>query len=174
MNKVIKLAGQNLGVSAISDQTKENNATKILFDAGVRYQTEFYGFVFGMSIRNFGSNLKREEIDVQLPLLFSLGASIDVIQIITQERKNNNELVLAADFLHPNNYTERVNLGIEYKFLHMFFLRGGYQTNRDLASWSGGIGLFTSISDYDLEVNYSYSSFELFDSVSRLSLLFAL
>ena len=52
-------------------------------------------------------------------------------------------------------------------------LRGGYQTNRDLASWSGGLGLNTSLSDYDIEVSYSYSSFEIFDSVNRVSLVFS-
>jgi len=55
----------------------------------------------------------------------------------------------------------------------MFALRGGYQTNRDLASWSAGLGFNASVSDSDIEVNYSYSSFEIFDSVNRISLTFS-
>ena len=58
----LKLAGQNLGQSLLSGGLKDNNATKLVFDAGVKYNTGFKGFVFGMSIRNFSSNIKREEI----------------------------------------------------------------------------------------------------------------
>ncbi len=168
----IKFAGQNLGRNVYSDGTeKENDAVKLAFDAGVRYNTGYKGFVFGMYIRNFSSNIKRELIDEQLPLIFSLGASINAMEILNFDPSSS--LILSIDFLHQNNYSERVNIGMEYKFLNMIALRGGYQTNRDLASWSGGIGLNTTFIGYDVEVGYSYSRFELFDSVNRLSLSFA-
>lgn len=168
----VKLAGQNLGRNVFIDGTeKDNDAVKLAFDAGVRYNTGYKGFVFGMYIRNFSSNIKRELNDEQLPLIFALGASINAMEILNLNPVN--PLTLSVDFLHQNNYSERVNLGLEYRFLNMISLRGGYQTNRDLASWSGGIGLSTSLAGYDLEVNYSYSRFEIFDSVNRLSLLFS-
>jgi hypothetical protein len=169
----LKLAGQNLGQSSFSGTTKDNDASKIAFDAGVRYQTGFKQFTFGMFIRNFATSIQREEIEEQLPLLFSFGASINVMEIIVEEISEDNQLTVAADFLHQNSYSERLNLGLEYKFLGMLAVRGGYQTNRDLASWSGGIGLNGSLADYDIEVNYSYSSFEFFTSVNRVSLIFS-
>jgi hypothetical protein len=167
----VRLAGQNLGESLLSSGLKQNNATKAVFDLGVRYKTGFKGFTFGMSIRNFSSNIKREEIDEQLPLLFTLGGAVNLMEIIDPEQSSS--LFFAADFLHQNNYSERVNLGLEYRFLDMVSIRGGYQTNRDLASWSGGIGLYYTLFDDDIEVNYSYSRFEVFDSVSRFSLVFS-
>lgn len=168
----VKLAGQNLGRNVYSDgNEKDNDAVKLAFDAGVRYNTGYKGFVFGMYIRNFSSNIKRELIEEQLPLVFALGASINAMEIINFDPESS--LILSVDFLHQNNYSERVNLGMEYKLFNMVALRGGYQTNRDLASWSGGIGLNTSLSGYDVEVSYSYSSFEIFDSVNRLSLNFS-
>lgn len=168
----VKLAGQNLGRNVYSDGVeKDNDAVKLAFDAGVRYNTGYKGFVFGMYIRNFSSNIKRELIDEQLPLIFSLGASIDAMQAFNLA--SDNSLILSVDFLHQNNYSERVNIGMEYKLFDMISLRGGYQTNRDLASWSGGIGVNTSLIGYDVEVAYSYSSFEIFNSVNRLSLSFA-
>lgn len=173
MGVTMKLAGQNLGQSKFGADTKDNDATKIAFDAGVRYQTGYKEFSFGMFIRNFATNIKREEIEEQLPLLFSFGASINLMQLVSEEMSKDNSVVLAADFLHQNNYSERVNLGLEYKFMNMVSLRGGYQTNRDLASWSGGVGFHTTLSDYNIEFNYSYSSFEIFDSVNRLSLIFS-
>jgi len=173
MGLTMKLAGQKLGQSTFGGSTEDNNASKIAFDAGVRYQTGFKHFTFGMFIRNFATNVKREEIEEQLPLLFSFGASINVMEIVTEEFSEDNQITFAADFLHQNNYSERVNFGLEYNFLGMVSLRGGYQTNRDLASWSAGLGLNTSLSDYDIEVNYSYSSFEFFTSVNRVSLIFS-
>ncbi len=168
----VKLVGQNLGESLLSNGVKKNNASKLAFDAGVRYLTGFKSFGFGMMIRNFASNIKREELDEQLPLMFTLGAGMNIMDLIDPEQSNS--LYLAVDFVHQNNFSERVNFGMEFKFMDMLSVRGGYQTNRDLASWSGGIGLNTSVSDYDIELNYSYSRFEIFDSVSRLSLVFTL
>ena len=169
----IKYAGQNLGQNNFGSSTTENDASIFAFDAGVRYQTGFKGFAFGMFLRNFSTNLKREEIEEQLPLLFSFGASINLLEIIQEKYSEDNSIIFEADFLHQNNYTERVNMGLEYKFLKMFSLLAGYQTNRDLASWSAGAGFSSSVSDYDIALNYSYSSFEIFNSVNRISLNFS-
>ena len=94
---------------------------------------------------------------------------MDFYDIIEPGHNSDYALNVAVDFLHQNNYSERVNFGAEYKLMKMIYLRAGYQTNRDLASWSGGLGIDTSISDYDIQFNYSYSRFEIFDSVNRIS-----
>ena len=168
----VKLVGQNLGESSFGTSSKKNDATKLAVDAGVKYKTEFNGFTFGMSIRNFSTNIKREEIEEQLPLLFSLGAAINVMETVDKDLAENNSILLAVDFLHPNNYSERMNFGLEYQYLQMISVRFGYQTNRDLASWSAGLGFNTSISDYDMGISYSYSKFDFFNSVSRISINF--
>ena len=146
----IKYAGQNLGQNNFGTSTTDNNASIFAFDAGVRYQTDFNGFTFGMFLRNFSTNIQREEIEEQLPLLFSFGASINLLELIQEKYSDESSIIFEADFLHQNNYTERVNLGMEYKFLKMFSLLAGYQTNRDLASWSAGVGFNSSVSDYDI------------------------
>jgi hypothetical protein len=169
----IKYAGQNLGQNTFGTSTVKNDASIFAFDAGVRYQTDFNGFTFGMFLRNFSTNIQREEIEEQLPLLFSFGASINLLELIQEKYSNENGIIFEADFLHQNNYTERVNLGVEYKFLKIFSLLAGYQSNRDLASWSAGAGFNSSVSDYDIAVNYSYSSFDIFNSVNRISLNFS-
>jgi hypothetical protein len=170
----VKIVGQNLGENTFINGThKENDATKLSFDAGIRYLTGFKSFKFGMYIRNFASNIRRELVDEQLPLIFSLGFAMNIMEVINPELSKDNEINIAADFLHQNNYSERVNLGIEYNFLEMISLRGGYQTNRDLASWSAGAGFKTSVSGYEMEVDYSYSRFEIFNNVNRISLIFS-
>jgi hypothetical protein len=169
----VKVAGQNLGETMMAAGMKENNAMKLVFDAGVQYHTGLKWFTFGMMIRNFASNIKREEIDEQLPLLFVLGGSINVMDIVLPDHGRDTDLLFALDFLHHNNYSERVNLGLEYRLLDGLSIRGGYQTNRDLASWSVGAGFRTTVEDYGIEVDYSFSQFDVFSDVNRLSLGFS-
>jgi hypothetical protein len=170
-----KLVGQNLGENNFgSGDIRKNNATKLAFDAGVKYYTGFKNFRFGMDFRNFASNIRREQNDEQLPLTFTMGAAIDLMQLINSDiQPNDQSLTLAADFLHSNSYSERVNMGLEYKFMDMVSIRGGYQTNRDVMSWSAGIGLNTSIAGNYVEINYSFSKIEnFFSNVNRFSVEF--
>jgi hypothetical protein len=170
----IKWVGQNLGQSIMANSVaKDNDASKLVFDAGVKFHTGFKSFRFGMAIRNFATNIKRELVEEQLPLTFTLGAAIDLLDVIDPDHGEQNSLSIAIDFLHPNNFSERLNLGLEYRFLHFIALRGGYQTNQDLASWSAGIGIYTDIANNRVEFNYSYSNFDIFSGVNRFSIGFA-
>jgi hypothetical protein len=167
----IRYVGENFGSNTFVDgTTEENKFSKLVFDAGVLYNTGFKNFRFGMAIRNFSSNIKRKEIDERLPISFTMGAAIDLLGFIEPNHSKNDELTFAIDFLHSNSYSERTNLGIEYRLLGMLAIRGGYQTNRDIASWSAGLGLNTTLSGYDVEINYSFSKMDIFDSVNRIGL----
>lgn len=170
----VRIAGQNLGQNTFDDGTiHKNNAVKLAFDAGVKYYTGWKNFAFGMAIRNFSSNIRREREDEQLPLAFTMGGAISITDFINPDMSKDHNWTLAVDFLHSNSYSERVNIGTEYKYMNLMTLRAGYQTNRDIASWSAGVGFNTSISDYDLEVNYSFSKMDIFNNISRLSVNFA-
>jgi len=169
----VRLVGQNLGQNDLGSGLIDNNATKLVFDAGVKYYTGLRSFRFGMAIRNFSSNIRRERIYEQLPVLFIMGAAIDIFEVLAPHRDRNSALTVAADFIHPNNYSERMNLGLEYLFLGKIALRGGYQTNRDVASWSAGLGMISNISGKTVIFDYSYSNFDVFDGVNRLSVGFA-
>lgn len=166
----MRYVGQNLGENIMGGTLVQNDATKLVFDAGVKYYTGFKSFRFGMAIRNFSSNLKREEIAEPLPLLFTMGIAMDLLDVLPFGNNESSSLTLAIDFLHPNNYTERLNFGLDYTMWSTLSLRGGYQTNQDVASWSTGIGAHTKIGDSGFEFDYSYSSFDVFDAVNRFSM----
>jgi hypothetical protein len=170
----VRLIGQNLGTSTfINGTTTENDKSKLIFDAGVKYLTDFKDFRFGMAVRNFGTSVKREIIDEQLPLTFTIGTAIDLYKFINVQNENQ-VLTLAIDFLQSNSYTERFNIGLEYIYLKIFSLRAGYQTNRDISSLAAGIGLNTNLLGSAVEINYSYSQMEVFNDINRLSLNFKL
>lgn len=167
----MRLVGQNLGQNYFATgEVIDNNAAKLVFDAGVKYYTGFKSFRFGMAIRNFSSNLKREEISEQMPLLFTMGAAMDLFDVLAPVYSENNSLTLAIDFQHPNNFSERASFGLEYRFWEKLALRGGYLTNHDLASWSVGAGFQSSLAGNDFEFDYSYSNLKVFDAVNRFSI----
>lgn len=170
----IKIAGQNLGENHFADGTSvKNNASKLVFDMGVKYYTGFKDFRFGMAIRNFSTDVKRELISETLPLTFNLGAAIDLLDFIQPAHDTSNSLTFAAGFLHSNSYSERANFGLEYKFLGAVALRAGYQTNRDVASWSVGAGFDSNVKGMEIQVNYSFSKMDIFNDVNRLSVGFS-
>ncbi len=96
---------------------------------------------------------------------------MDIMDFIVPDHDENNTLLLSAEFTHPNNYTERINIGAEYKLLGMLALRAGYQTNTDLSGFSGGIGVSPpEVKNTHWEIGYSYSVFDIFDGVNRISI----
>ena len=168
----MRYTGQSLGQSLLAGGLKDNDAWRFVFDMGVMYNTGFRSFCFGMAIRNFSGQVRREEIDEQLPLTFTVGMAADVLEMASPGSKRESSLTLGVDYLHPNNYTERLNLGLEYVTFGALALRAGYQTNRDVASWSAGLGFFTTMEGRDVRVDYSYSQMDQFDGVNRFSLGF--
>ncbi len=171
MGGQIQYVGQNIGKTELAAGTTENAINKLTLNFGVKYFPGFKSFRFAMSIRNFSSAATYEEISAQLPLLFRVGAGIDVLDIVMPSHSPNNTFLVSAEFLHPNDYTERVNVGGEYKLAGLFALRGGYEFNRDLSGLSAGFGVTPQIGNYGAELNYSYSAFDVFDGVSRFSLV---
>jgi hypothetical protein len=174
LGATVRYTGQNLGESVLAGGLTRNNASQLAFDMGVTYLTGYRSLRFGMAIRNFSSQVKREEISEQLPMTFTLGGAMDLLDVVDPEHDRSSGLTLGVDYLHPNNYSERFNFGLEYLMFGMVALRGGYQTNRDLASWSAGVGLLTTYDGYDVQVHYSYSAFEYFNGVHRFSIGFSL
>lgn len=117
------------------------------WDVGTVFTTQFNGMRLGMSITNFGPNMRmegrdtKEYIDINpsangsndqipanrqleswaLPITFRVGIAFEPIQTA------NNRLTVAVDAIHPNDNSESVNLGFEYGFHNWVFLRMGWQ-----------------------------------------------
>lgn len=180
-------------VKYINEQIYHSAASGIAFDVGTIFNTQFYGLRIGMSITNYGSKMQMQgkdmltQVDIDpllagnnenlnsylktdeydLPLLFRVGVAIDVLK---DYEKNN--LLLAVDALHPNNDTESINIGAEYAFNKMFFLRGGYNTMFAKDSESGmalGAGLAINSGNASLKFDYAYHDFGILNDVQIFS-----
>ena len=170
----LKFATQKLGTSVTDEGEVKNDQSKLAFDLGVKYYTPLKSFRFGMSIRNFTSDVKYENYPASLPVCFAVGGAVDLMDFIQPEMtSNDNEMLATVEFTHPNNYTERLHMGVDYAWKQLLSLRMGYMTNHDVNGFSMGFGLFPKIGDTTTELSYTYSKMDVFDDVNRFSLKFA-
>jgi hypothetical protein len=147
------------------------------FDVGTYYDTQFKGIRFAMSAQNFGKSVQYLAVGSRMegydiPLLFSIGASVDVINPGDAfiNAGESQRLTLALETVNSNDYGERWHVGAEYGFMDFLYLRGGYRFNYDDGNLSFGVGLQKKFGDLDLRVDYSYVSYEFLSSPQRVSL----
>ena len=165
-------ATQYLGQSVVpygdSLQTKSNVAGGITVDFGTLYYTGWKSLAFGMSVRNFSGEIKYEDEGFQLPLTFAMGLSMDLLDLIP-EKPQNQSLKLSVDALHYRSHPEQLNIGLEYGFANLVYVRGGYRTGEDIQALSFGLGLNIAGIVFD----YAYTPTVDFADVQRFTVGFA-
>ena len=169
-------------------------ANGMAVDLGTLFVTGLNGLRIGASLLNFGTDMRMEGKDVlvyydvdpyilgnndrvpanlqtedwPLPLTFQFGLAMDII---------NNEMSLmtvAIDAVHPYDNTESVNVGAEYSFRKMFFLRAGYRDMFLRDSEEGpsfGFGFASHfLGNLSFRLDYAYADFGRLDNAQHLSL----
>ncbi|MBN1479698.1 PorV/PorQ family protein [candidate division KSB1 bacterium] len=182
------------GASAkyVAQKIWHSQANAFAFDLGMVVDTDFFsptgdradGLTIGMSIANYGTRMRFDGMDLlqpidlypfeagnyayaegqfkmqewELPLIFRIGAAIHPIASAKQR------LTLEVDALHPNNNSESVNLGAQYRYtipsFGDFYLRGGYKALFMVESQYGatfGAGLkYILMNNLAIRIDYSY------------------
>lgn len=140
-----------IGINAkyIQQRIWHESATAFAIDVGTIFRTDIIGgMTIGATLSNFGTPMKMSGIDARqfgmldpskpgtnsqipqqiemdswdLPLLFQIGISASPL------KTDNYRLTVATDALHPNDDYESVDLGAEFAFQEMLFVRGGFQS----------------------------------------------
>jgi hypothetical protein len=175
----IRWVRQDLGESMIpainkgvdtTEQTVTNKMTPLVFDFGTQFRTGIKSLVFGMSVRNFSAEMKYAEEGFQTPLVFNLGISMNLMDLVSDEIPLDQSLYMSIDASHYRDHPEQIKIGLEYKILKAFALRGGYQSDNDLGGLSFGLGL----SQFGFAFDYSYTPFGVFDKVQRMTARFSM
>ncbi|TFH00207.1 MAG: PorV/PorQ family protein [Calditrichales bacterium] len=143
------------------------------YDFGIIYRTGYESLSFGMNIRNFSREVQYIEERFQLPLTFEMGLSMNMFDFLDMD-KSQHSMLLSIDAVHPRDYSEQVDVGLEYTFLNMFSLRAGSTFPTDEQGFSFGAGLVQSFGDFGLAIDYAYTDFGVFDAVHRFALKFSL
>ena len=170
----INFVHQNLGQSPVlidsaGHLTNKSEAQSVYsFDFGMIYKTGFKSLAFGMDVRNFSKELTYEQESFQLPLMFRLGISMNVLDM-WDVNATDQSLLVSVDATHPRDYREQLNAGVEYTFMQVFSLRGGYMFDNDESGLTGGLGIRERFAGIELSIAYSYTPYGVFTNVQRFS-----
>lgn len=144
-------------------------ARNVLFDGGVLYYTGLGSLRIAASIQNFGVNAKFVNDEFKMPAAMKLGAAFDV----TGGNDGDIRITLLAEALHPNDASEKVNVGGELSWRNQVSLRGGYKFFSDEESFSLGLG-FDPTLPVPFSLDVSYSDYGRLGKISRLTVQFGI
>ena len=144
----------------------------VLFDFGMIYNTGYRSIKVGVSVQNFGSQVRFAEINRSAPLAFRLGASGDVFgQDALLFRSDVHRFTVSYDLFQPNDYRQQMHIGAEYSAANVLDLRAGYKVDYDSEGLTLGGGVHTDISGWRVAIDYSFGKMsEYLNNVSRITL----
>jgi hypothetical protein len=166
----IKMVRQSLGRSVIPSDVqneflvKRNLADVVAFDFGTLFKTGIKSLAFGMTVRDFSQQINYEIEDFELPLIFNMGISANLMDFIKLGNLDHS-LLIDVDATHPRSYREQLKVGLEYCLMKRISLRAGYVSSSDEEKFSYGFGL----NYFGITVDYAYSPFKVFDPVQRFT-----
>ena len=173
-------------------------AQAIAFDVGTQYQTDFRSLRMGLAIQHFGPEMKpkggfedivgfdaKEQTYVTdvgkdfkaypMPMTFRAGVAMELFS------RENQEITLAVDVLHPSDNVERINIGAEYTLYNLLALRGGLvfyadknrfddpnRTNAYRFSFGAGISVA------GMQIDYAFIDYGILSNVQTFSAIFNL
>lgn len=153
----------------------------VMVDLGTYYWTGLGSTRFAVTVSNFGNDLapdgevvlvgNRSKSDWQSfspPTMFRIGFAFEPYE--TEEHK----LTTAIQLNHPNDNSENVSTGIEYRWNQMLFLRGGYKFNVEEQNYTFGAGISVPISIAKFTLDYAYANFSRLGSAHRFSIILGL
>lgn len=166
----------------IYNKITNETASGFAFDFGLTYNVTGSGLRFGVALKNLGPSMKFsgqdleqffqppgtpsgtqseprtiELADFELPTALSLGLSYDF------KLDKTNNLMLHGTFQNNSFATDDYNLGVEYNYNKLIYLRGGYQftnDNQDDRLFTGpsfGAGFnYAASSNFNIGFDYAY------------------
>jgi len=176
----------------IQQRIFNESATGYAADVGLLYISRFRGMRLGMSISNFGTKMQMDGKDLlhtydqdpdqygnnstitsklntaewPIPLFFRVGVSIEAFQT------ELNTLSVSADAVVPSDNTTVMNIGGEYAFREIFFLRGGYQSfgrTDKQEGWSFGLGVKYFVPGLSqIQIDYSFMDYGIIGDIHSI------
>jgi hypothetical protein len=154
--QISELFGIGLSAKFINSNlyNKEINSTSIAFDIGTLYDIPILKTRLGISVTNLGKDLRYLNEQYSLPTSLRFGATTTIM------REETHGLYAAFQIGRPNDSDEQYNLGLEYAFQDIVYLRGGYKFNYDTEDWTGGLGVSLKSLGLNGAIDYSYSHYK--------------
>jgi hypothetical protein len=190
-----------VGVTAniVSERILEMSASGVAFNFGIQYQNlATPGLDLGITVKNIGTNM--QFVGTNLSQLAQASTGLRRTTYYNVEAASNempSSLEIGIGYTHKiddknmakvggmfrnNNYSEdEYNLGAEYTFDNIFFVRGGYtlpgQATKDvlaqreyLYDLTLGLGVHYNTGGIDLSFDYAYRHMKYFDASNVITL----
>jgi hypothetical protein len=184
-------------VKYIQQKIFNEAAQSFAVDIGLLYVTRFNGMRLGVSISNFGSKMRMDGKDLArphdpdpnstgnnalisselktqewpLPLFYRLGVSMDVISA------GQSTLLLSTDALVPSDNSTIINVGGEFNWNQIFFLRGGYKSIMREDTQEGltaGVGFLYAVPGLGkVALDYAYNDYGVLEEIHVLGVGFS-
>jgi hypothetical protein len=138
-------------VKYVAQYLDQEEAIGFAVDVGTLYDTGFKTIRLGMTIQNFGGDMKFVEDKYPLPMAFKFGMAMDFMDT------GAHKITGSAEMNHPSDNAETLNFGTEYWFNNMLALRGGYKLNYDAEGLTAGVGVKLGIGFAKLNLDYAYT-----------------
>jgi hypothetical protein len=172
----LSIGGNFSYIKETLDQTVVENWSA---DFGLFFQTGFRSLTLSMVASNLGPDAEFTGFDeiyglpqsVRMPVNFRLGLSYDIIE---PSKEGNHVLVSYLEGVHPNDGPERVHAALEYNFIDIFFLRGGYKFNYDEQGFTAGAGINYNMEGVTGRIDYAYLDYGRLSSVHLFTLGFSI
>lgn len=174
----------------------DSKASAVAMDLGISSQTGFKSLRLAASMTNFGNDITfkgghlQEDIAYNdlpetetttikienlahpstLPLTYRLGCAYDLID------GQRQKLTMAADYVHPNDGSEKQNIGAEYSYNKMFFVRSGIRIDIDARddgnaySPAYGFGVYYGFGMVKTKIDYAYANYGSLEAAHRIAL----
>lgn len=160
----------------VDEQLAEHHMVNTLFDLGTYYYTGFQQLRFAVALVNFGTpaapkgeytytdvnDIQQTEpyADFAPPTIFRLGIANEWLN------SPHAQFTTSVQLNHPVDNAENISWGAEFSVKEMLYLRGGYQSNMDVETWSVGLGIHLAM----LQVDYAYTDMRDWNNAQRFSL----
>ena len=176
----------------INETIENTSATGFAIDFGVQYRFN-NEISIGAALKNIGSNMNYSGADLQYPtgIVGSAPGSPDgTFEIVTEDFQipsyfelsasydyqmdEQNNLLAGATFVANNSLEDGLNFGLEYGFMKMFFLRGGYNyalsgNENSIYGFTAGAGVNYDVgSGLGITFDYAYRDVKNFPTSNHI------
>jgi hypothetical protein len=183
----------------IQERIWDMKASAFAMDLGIIAKTGFKSLRIAAALLNFGTDIcysggqlvggvdyndyglasdqalmvEKSTNSSPLPLSYRLGAAYDFMN------SPKHKLTGALDYIHPNDGSERQNLGVEYGLNKMLFIRTGLRVDIDARddnnaySPTFGLGINYGFGMLKTKIDYAYADYGSLSTVHRVALALA-
>lgn len=163
----------------INENLFEVTASGVAFDFGIRYTPSWQGMQMGITIKNYGPNMKfsgsgfdrsyeaagRRRVKLN-PAPFELPSSVNLGVSYNFLTNGLNSATVLGNFQSNNHTADNFQGGFEYAYDNKYFLRAGYNyADQDeyLYGVTFGAGLSYYFGETKVMLEYAWTDTEIFD-----------